>query len=180
MSTHEAVRERITWTGEGKHKTAFYGGLEMRTVAGRGHRACLWAVYFGAQAHVHSVTGFAQTVELAKRCAVGVAVRYLREGGECPFEYARWRGWVGPNGNPTAAPLTPGERWKADSLAHELLRCSFAELLERNATGEHPALLVAAPAGDAFDPVVRKFGELADLYDHAQAARGDARRAVRA
>lgn len=75
--------------------------------------------------------------------------------------------------------ILPEQRDRAETLAQELLACSFAWLLELNATEQHPALMVSSPAGDAFDPLVRKFIELADLYDQAQAARGDCRRAVR-
>lgn len=76
-------------------------------------------------------------------------------------------------------PLSPSESTWADSLSRFLLGVGFEALLELNQGGQHPVLVVPARLAAARQPLRGKFVQLADLYDRAQAARGDSRRAVR-
>ena len=176
MSTKATALGGIAWTGTSDRMKARYGSLLLQVAYGESVEEWLWTVSFDTHANLYSLDGFAPTEELAKRRAVAIAVRYHYEGFMCPFEYAHARGWVTEDGEPLALVRPLLER--AESLAQELLRCSFADLLERNATGEHPVLVAPAAGCDA-DDLGCKFVELADLYDRAQAARGDSRRAVR-
>ena len=176
MSTQATALGGIAWTGTSERMKARYGGLLLQVTYGESIEEWQWSVSFGVDANLFSLDGFATTADMAKRRAVAVAVRYHYEGFPCPFEYAQARGWVTEDGEPTA--LIRPLRERAEALAQELLRCSFADLLERNATDAHPVLVAPAAGYDAND-LGCKFAALADLYDRAQAARGDARRAVR-
>lgn len=78
---------------------------------------------------------------------------------------------------PQAEMLSLSELRRADTLSIELLRCRFFELLDLNSTIKHPALVVTEPV-EGEGAQAGRFRDLADLYDRAQASRGDARRAV--
>ena len=79
-----------------------------------------------------------------------------------------------------AAPLWAPEREYADELSRHLLGVPFERLLALNPGGTHPVVVVPTASAVGRNQQLRAdFAALADLYDRAQAERGDARRAVR-
>lgn len=95
------MSERVNWTYHKKGKArAAYAGMSLGCFDGEELKQWGWWVDFEVGANISHMSGWADTEEMAKRRAVAVAVRFVREGHKCPFALALAKGWVSADGEP--------------------------------------------------------------------------------